>query len=160
MVMFLVLPSCSIKKKLHTHVDAQGSIEVIHQDSVSVVDVLTKFVKTDGVTTEDRSEDVTIVATIVTEDIDTVGRVVRRQTASVEVVSAANTAKRGSVVIRDTTTSSLTVSIVTVDSVAADTAIVADIEDRVSKIPSFGSIVIVVLAILVLVYAAKRFFLF
>ena len=160
MLILLMLPSCSVKKELHTQVDAQNSIEVIHQDSVSVVDWLTKYVKTDGVTTEDHSEDVKIVATIVTEDIDTVGRVVRRQTASVEVVSAANTTRRDSLVIRDTTTSSLTVSIVTVDSVAANTAIVADIEENISKKPDFGSVGIVVLAILVLVYVFKRLFLF
>lgn len=160
MLILLVLPSCSIKKELHTQVDAQNSIEAIRQDSVSVVDLLTKYVKTDGVTMEDHSEDVKIVATIVTEDIDTTGRIVRRQTASVEVVSAANTTRRDSIVIRDTTTSSLTVSIVTVDSVTANTTVVTDIKERVTKMPSLGSIGIVVLAILVLVYVVKRLFLF
>lgn len=160
MAMLLMLPSCSVKKELHTQVDAQNSIEAIRQDSVSVVDLLTRYVKTDGVTTEDHSEDVKIVATIVTEDIDTTGRIVRRQTASVEVVSAANTTKRDSIVIRDTTTSSLTVSIVTVDSVTANTTVVTDIKESVTKMPSLGSIGIVVLAILVLVYVFKRLFLF
>lgn len=160
MVAIICLYGCGSKKRLHVDVDARSDVMYEHHNSTSLSEVLTNIVKTDGVITEESSQDIKVVATITTEDLDTTGRVIRRQVASVEIESAHESSRRDVSVIVDSTLSETTVSIVTRDTMAMVTEIAGEISEESVRMPSYGSMLAVTLAIMALVYIMKRLFLF
>ena len=159
-VIMMILASGCGARKMQTSVDVATNVQHITHDSSSIQELLTKIVKTDGVITEESSQDVKVVANIVTEDLDTAGRIIRRQTVSVELQSAANSTRIDSTVVVDSILAITNATCIKNDSTVINATTAAVIEEEVDNRPSFIRVMIVLAAILGLVYVYKRIFLF
>lgn len=159
-VIIMILASGCGARKMQASVDVATNVQHITHDSSSIEELLTKYVKTDGVITEESSQDVKVVANVVTEDLDTAGRITRRQTVSVEVQAAANSTRIDSTVVIDSMSAITTAAIIYNDSTAINTTAAAVIEEEVDRRPSFLRVLIVLAAFLGLTYVFKRIFLF
>ena len=158
-IIMILISGCSARK-MQASVDVATNVQHVTHDSSSIEDLLTKYVKTDGVITEELSQDVKVVANIVTEDLDTAGRIIRRQTVSVELQSAANSTRVDSTVVIDSMSAITNATCIKNDSTVIDTTAAAVIEEEVDDRPSFLRVLIVLAAILGLIYVCKRIFLF
>lgn len=159
-VITIILASGCSARKMQASVDVAANVQHITHDSSSIEELLTKIVKTDGVITEESSQDVKVVANVVTEDLDTAGRIIRRQTVSVELQSAASSTRVDSAVVVDSMSAITNTTGIKNDSAVINTTAAAVIEEEVDNRPSFLRVLIVLAAILGLVYVCKRIFLF
>lgn len=159
-VITIILAFGCSARKMQASVDVAANVQHVTHDSSSIEELLTKFVKTDGVITEESSQDVKVVANVITEDLDTAGRIIRRQTVSVELQSAASSTRIDSIVTVDSTTTIANATCIKNDSTVINTTTAAAIEEEADRRPSFLSVLIVLAAILGFVYVFKRIFLF
>lgn len=153
MLLFVAIMGCARSKELQRLSSEMTNIEQKTVVVESIDDVLMSVVNTIRGNTTTMSEDVKLTATIVTEDLDSVGRVVKRQVANVGVSNNVEAVMRDTVIESDTT-----IVLRNTDRVIVDTTVVQsgqlvteDIELRSSS--AMGAICIVAVSIVMLFLA-------